>query len=187
MSRDWLIGFGGAAILASVMTVGCTAGHRSEEPAPDRSARGDYAQYVVEHRRWEEVFVGCLREAGLDPVKDRQGGWEGFTAPNRPSEGGLDSACLAEAGPVPINPPFDDSMLEAMYDAEIATAECLRQHGYPVAEPSTKEAFVQGYEVGPPWLALSEVVQTYPPWELESTVLADCPPPDPRDIFAPDR
>lgn len=108
--------------------------------------------------------------------------------PNRPSEGGLDSECLAVAGPVPLNPPFDRGMLEDVYDAELRAAACLREHGYPVAEPSSKEAFVEGYEseAGPPWLAHSEVVHAVSLWEWENEVLRDCPQIDPWALFAPE-
>lgn len=177
-----------AAILLTVLLAGCSSGAAPSSEETAGSAREAYGDYVLEHQRWESAFVECLREAGLQPIQRRGGGWEGFSVPNRPSEGGLDSECLAVAGPVPLNPPFDRGMLEDVYDAELRAAACLREHGYPVAEPSSKEAFVEGYEsdAGPPWLAHSEVVDAVSLGEWENEVLRECPQIDPWGLFAPE-
>lgn len=178
----------GAVVFGVVSLAACSSG--AEGSGEDRagSPRQVYGDYVLEHRQWEESFVGCLRDAGLNPREVPGGGWQEFSVPNRPSQGGLDAECLAVAGPVPLNPPFDQGMLEDMYAAELRAATCLREHGYPAAEPSSKEAFVGGYQSdeGPPWLAHSEVFDMVSLGELQNEVLRDCPQLDPWELFAPE-
>lgn len=178
----------GAFVFGGMCLAACSTG--AEGSGEDRagSPRQAYGDCVLEHRQWEESFVGCLRDAGLNPREVPGGGWAEFSVPNRPSQGGLDAECLSVAGAVPLNPPFDQGMLEDMYAAELRAATCLREHGYPVAEPSSKEAFVAGYQSdeGPPWLAHSEVFYMASLWELQNEVLRDCPQLDPWELFAPE-
>lgn len=165
------------------LSSGCATTSAPTQAKPD-AIRQQYSGYLLKKREWEARFVDCAEGEGLRPTQDPFGGWQGFAVGNRPSVGGLDKECLSRSGDPPSAPPVDKRMISEYYYAELRQYECLLAHGYPVIEPPTVEAFVQGYESGPVWTALAGTVGLYMEDEYE-VLLGLCPVPDPWELFGP--
>lgn len=158
-----------ALALALVALSGC-----APQPAPEESTAQTVAEFVASTADWTEAYVACAREHGADAQVTPDGAITSPVAEGRPVENGLDAGCLDEVGDPPAAPPPSRAFLVGYYELLVEQAECLRQHGYVISEPPSRDRWVETYD-GDSWNPLMDVAETH---GANAAANGICPQPD---------
>ena len=130
--------------LTALTTVSCSAPDNTNEAISyERPAwMAEQAQRQEEHR---SQLQSCVSSKGWDVTITPEGGVEEpFTEADYARYEIDRTACRAEAGlDDGNNVRLDAARLGEIYDRQVDTWECLRAEGYPVAEPPSKELYVE--------------------------------------------
>jgi hypothetical protein len=105
---------------------------------------------------FERNMEACLNEAGYD-VKVYDDGSVGISLPNdqMPELDAASSGCSQRFGYDAVSTLTDEQMPD-LYAETVATVECLEEHGYPVPDVPSEQAFIDGT----PFMAYGEVPTT---------------------------
>src|SRR5690606_7917850 len=91
-----------------------------------------------------EALAACVRDKGWDAEPQRDGSViYSFPEEQRDQFTADRDACNEELGANEPPPPMNEDDAEAMFDALLETAECVRGLGYPVDEPPSRQAAVE--------------------------------------------
>lgn len=131
---------------------------------------------------YEDRTVACFEEEGLTvtPVDGVDG------PPWEIGRGGLDDAayepiidmCIDRVGDPPIAPVTPEEA-SGMYDLTLELAACLEAHGVTVADPPSREQWVEIFLEGePPWTPYESDPQSFGRFSSDcgQPELADLPP-----------
>lgn len=121
------------------------------------------AEFNASTEAWAGDYVECLRDKGIDAEIHYadDGTFHGFQPAYGPDaelwEGILDLACIEAVGEPPEPPEPTTEFYEVYYDLSVEHAECLRDAGYVISDPPSKDEWVEGG--GPPvWSPSSEII-----------------------------
>lgn len=134
------------------------------------------AQYYESLADWNGRYVECARSFGADARLAPQYAIVNPAAAGRATtDMGLDAECVKKLGHQPVPPPPSTELLRGWYALLVEEAECLREHGYTVTEPPSRDEYVENYSVFS-WFPLSDVSDAG-----QDAVKAEgqCPQPDP--------
>ncbi len=139
----------GVLVVASAVT-GCSGGDPGPAPAPTGGGEQDSTT----------ALVACMQDRGWDARYDESDG--SMVVQDVPEEQQdqylLDSEdCQAETGFGADPADLTDEQLEELYAHEVATAQCLRDEGVDVPEPSSEQAFKDAYASGSAFSAYAAV------------------------------
>lgn len=129
-------------------------------------------------REWGERYVACARQHGADAELLPGGGIRHPYAEGREvSPEGLDAECVQQVGRPPAGPEPTPEFLRGLYRLYVKEAQCLRAHGYVIAEPPSEASWVDSYG-SESWMPLADVMKTG-----RDVVEAErlCPQPDPAE------
>lgn len=160
-------------VAACALTLGaCGTGEDEPSPQPTPTSQAQFAQLMAD---WSGRYIECARRYGADARLTDQGSIANAYAEGRPVTNGLDADCVAEVGDPPVAAPLTPEFLRGLYLELVDQAACLRENGYAVSEPPSRDAWVEGYS-GESWNPLMDVHLAG-----EDVVRADaaCPQPDP--------
>lgn len=162
-------------LVAGVLSLtGC--GGDSPVTSSPTAAFTSQAQYYENLADWNGRYVECARSFGADASLAPQYAITNPVAPGRPTtESGLDAECVAKLGSQPTPPPPSKQLLRGWYALLVEQAQCLREHGFTVTDPPSRDEFVENYSVSS-WYPLNDVSDAG-----QDLVKADaqCPQPDP--------
>ncbi|WP_146843324.1 hypothetical protein [Cellulomonas composti] len=104
-------------------------------------ATGTPSQTLLAYRE----VARCMRDRGWDVTAENEDGGDSLTArypigQEGPYEADR-SACFAEAD-VPQETLMTAQEAGEWFDKNVAAAQCLAEHGYPVTDPPSKQAYI---------------------------------------------
>lgn len=166
-----------SAALALTVLTSCTSPPRgstdAESPRPST-----YAAYDVLFADWVSRYVECARRFGAAAEVDLQSGSISQAyAPGRPTDQGLDAQCVEDIGYPPKPPELTMPFLRGLYALLVQQGDCLRQNGYAISDPPSRDEWVENYG-GLSWNPLTDVQKA---GREVSEADALCPQPEGRD------
>lgn len=149
---------------------------QNEQSLPTPTATS-YSQYDQMFADWAPRYVDCARKYGANASIGPDQSINIPYAQGRPVKDGLDAECLKEIGPPPETPPLTQSFLVGLYELLVKQADCLRDHGYTIPPPPSRQVWVENYGAGS-WDPLMELYAVNPEDDI---AMVSCPQPNPRD------
>lgn len=162
----------GILVLIGVTLVMGACTDNPDLPSPEPSSTDEYGI----------VMARCLNDKGWDVKPAADGGFETDTVPAEQMEQFQADieACQGEHG-YSNDLVYTPERAERYFDASLEAAECLRDLGYEIADPPSRQAFVEALvnDEPPPWYPHHEAMAA---GGLLSELEAECP--QPADIMA---
>lgn len=126
----------GATTLLSALTA-CTAPAANPAPSATSSTSSGLTgdAYTAAYHEYELQLAQCFRDQGLD-VADPPA--DGFLDTSRPDLQAAFATCAAEIGDPPVQEVSQDERVEAL-EQNLERAECLREKGYDIVEPTLED------------------------------------------------
>lgn len=99
--------------------------------APSRSEQGTDAEFDA----WQLKLAGCMRDEGLDFPDPQPGGDQSIPMPEGDESAFMTAmdSCVKQLGDPPAR---EGASAEQALDAQLKIAECFRDAGYAVADPT---------------------------------------------------
>lgn len=114
---------------------------------------------------WAAAFIQCMADRGFevelgDPA-DGDSVRSDVSAEQRPAYMAATEECDMVVGILPSEP-LTSEEISAEYDRQLGIAQCLREIGYPVTDPPSRELYVADYNSpeGLHWEAYLAVLDT---------------------------
>ncbi len=165
-----------AVALAAAALSACAGTGAGTPPAPTPTATS-YAQYDTLYADWAATYVTCVRSFGVDAKQGDSGTIKNALVPGRPTKQGLDAGCVDKVGPPPDVPPATPAFMKGLYELYLKQADFLRQHGYTISAPPSRDDWVENYS-GTSWNPLMDVNNAGRDVQQADAL---CPQPQPRD------
>ncbi|MEO5533850.1 MAG: hypothetical protein ABIR17_01805 [Pseudolysinimonas sp.] len=168
--RKWLLQ--ALVLIGATLLTSCTGVH--EAPAPTSTS---YEQYDALYADWANSYISCVRGYGVDAQLGPQGTIQNSIVPGRETREGLDAGCLDTVGDPPDVPAPTDAFMKGLYELYLKQADCLREHGYTISGPPSRDDWVENYD-GSSWNPLMDVYSAGRDVQEADNL---CPQPEPRD------
>jgi hypothetical protein len=142
---------------------------------------------VVSQQDWPQTNVDCMTAAGFDAklTADGQGSsWE--AGPDQAEAAQLaDYVCFAQ---YPVDPSqmgeLSDAQKEIVYTYVSETlVPCLEAEGYETTGMPSRETFLAGFDLSPPWNPYTTVYATITSIAESERITAACPPNTPPELI----
>lgn len=146
-----------------------------EQPAESTAPADPIEQYQDD---WAAYMISCMKDAGFEVTTDGEGGVGADFIPTEQIDpyNAAEAQCLSTA---PTQPPVDETMARALYQEQIATAECLEKEGVDTGDPPSEDSWVEDIIAGDQvWTAYGRV-STDPAADIPA-LLEVCPQPGSR-------
>lgn len=155
-SQPRFLSVAAVVVVAILVCAGCAGGESDTVESP-------ITEFYTVQTEWTEAYVDCLRDKGVDAVirlnpDGTVGSFDPAYGPDAELwEGILDLACVEAVGEPPEPPEPTTEFYEAYYDLSVEHGECLKENGYMISDPPSKDEWVEGG--GPPvWSPSSEII-----------------------------
>ncbi len=150
--------------------------------APGVAGEDEYPVFAGTGEEYDAAVVTCLTAAGWDAVANQYGvSVPSVTVDQREEFERARDACDRQIGKLPPEPNKTKAEIGELYDYFVTTAaECVRDHGYRVDDPPSRDTYIEDYYTADVLWSIYGAVpddMSQQDWE---TLNRDCPQ-DPED------